>query len=596
MKKKFSRIIVTVIALLLNFVCIHGTYAHDFYVDSNHPKANDSNPGTGVSPWLTIQKSANKMVAGDTCYVKAGTYDERVQPRNSGQRNNFITYKAVGTVIMRGFYVDGKTHIRIIGFQITHSSHHPYSGLQLMWAHGCEILDNFIHHTYATGIWLHKKAPSNNVLIRGNTIAYTGCVPGREIGDMAIHITGDNNIVEYNDISHVGDFINIWGKHNIIRNNFFHDLFLSDYPDFKNSEGHHVDGVQYFSDTAGLLTRTLVENNFIQNTNVPHAHLIILQDEQNHGSSELIFRRNVAVRNGSYAVLADYQFDNFRFLHNTLVDMLNLQSPKATQCLQFRRGATGAKILNNIFYNSARSGGELYFVDSSSISGFYADYNLAYLSGSPSQVHGIYKDPRFINYSNNDFHLQSISPAIDAAGPITRTTNSGTGMNIGVTDAGYFTDGWGFAEGDYIRIGTKNFIRITGINYGNNTITVDSNISWNINDPVNLAYQGNGPDMGAYEYRTSGYQYNISIASPANGSTVDSPVQIQANIENEECVRYVIFYVNGIPVAKAEKSPYTYMLNPTGIKRGIYKIEARAHSFYADSILTRSSEIDLIVR
>jgi pectate lyase len=47
-----------------------------FYVATN---GNDSRPGTESRPWKTIQKAPDMVVAGDTTYVREGTYD-----RNSG--------------------------------------------------------------------------------------------------------------------------------------------------------------------------------------------------------------------------------------------------------------------------------------------------------------------------------------------------------------------------------------------------------------------------------------------------------------------------------------------------------------------------------
>src|SRR6187549_386423 len=37
---------------------------------------NNSNPGTSSQPWRTIAYAVPKMVAGDTTYVKGGTYSE----------------------------------------------------------------------------------------------------------------------------------------------------------------------------------------------------------------------------------------------------------------------------------------------------------------------------------------------------------------------------------------------------------------------------------------------------------------------------------------------------------------------------------------
>jgi hypothetical protein len=46
-----------------------------YYVAKN---GSNGNPGTITQPWLTIQYSANKVVAGDTVYVRSGTYNEQV--------------------------------------------------------------------------------------------------------------------------------------------------------------------------------------------------------------------------------------------------------------------------------------------------------------------------------------------------------------------------------------------------------------------------------------------------------------------------------------------------------------------------------------
>lgn len=51
-----------------------------------------------------------------------------------------------------------------------------------------------------------------------------GSVPGFEVGEIAIHIAGNSNLLEYNGISHVAVFTNVWGMNSILRNNYFHDL------------------------------------------------------------------------------------------------------------------------------------------------------------------------------------------------------------------------------------------------------------------------------------------------------------------------------------------------------------------------------------
>lgn len=56
-----------------------GTSAAAYYVSKN---GSDSNPGTEAKPWLTIQKAADTLVAGEIVYIKQGTYNERVIVKN----------------------------------------------------------------------------------------------------------------------------------------------------------------------------------------------------------------------------------------------------------------------------------------------------------------------------------------------------------------------------------------------------------------------------------------------------------------------------------------------------------------------------------
>ena len=62
-----------------------------FYVA---PGGDDTNPGTVARPWRTLHKAAQTLAAGDTVYIRAGTYRERVVPARSGSDGNPITYAA----------------------------------------------------------------------------------------------------------------------------------------------------------------------------------------------------------------------------------------------------------------------------------------------------------------------------------------------------------------------------------------------------------------------------------------------------------------------------------------------------------------------
>ncbi|MDL5501603.1 MAG: hypothetical protein QSU88_00135, partial [Candidatus Methanoperedens sp.] len=94
----------------------------------------DSNSGTLTSPWKTIQKAANILVAGDIVYVRGGTYRERVIAKNSGTNTNYITFVAYpgeipvidGTGLSFTYYdglfeTGGKSYINVDGFSFTNS-------------------------------------------------------------------------------------------------------------------------------------------------------------------------------------------------------------------------------------------------------------------------------------------------------------------------------------------------------------------------------------------------------------------------------------------------------------------------------------------
>src|SRR5579862_2291216 len=70
-----------------------GAHATIYYVATN---GNDTASGTTLSaPWLTINKAAKNMQPGDTTYVRAGIYRERIQPTRSGTGDSLrITYAA----------------------------------------------------------------------------------------------------------------------------------------------------------------------------------------------------------------------------------------------------------------------------------------------------------------------------------------------------------------------------------------------------------------------------------------------------------------------------------------------------------------------
>lgn len=66
------------------------TQGADYYVDANAAKGGD---GSDKAPYPTIQQAADVAQAGDTVFIKPGTYCETVKPKNSGKEGSPIMFR-----------------------------------------------------------------------------------------------------------------------------------------------------------------------------------------------------------------------------------------------------------------------------------------------------------------------------------------------------------------------------------------------------------------------------------------------------------------------------------------------------------------------
>lgn len=100
--------------------CIFSAFALDIFGAVYYTAANgdDSNPGTELLPWRTIQKAADTMGAGDTIIVRSGHYSERVSTKTSGLNEKRIFFKAEQNVIVSGFIIN-HAYITVDGFHVT---------------------------------------------------------------------------------------------------------------------------------------------------------------------------------------------------------------------------------------------------------------------------------------------------------------------------------------------------------------------------------------------------------------------------------------------------------------------------------------------
>lgn len=543
-----------------------------YYVDNSNPQAGDNNSGTSSKPWKTIRHATTKLLPGDVCFVKKGTYNENVTIAKSGSPDRFITYKAIGKVQMKGFKVEAN-YIRIMGFNIDSSSG---DGIMLNPGNNCEVWDNYIRGTKGFGIHLVRQGQGrlpHHVLIKSNTLAYCW-------GRKGIQLQGDNCLVEYNDIKYQDDSFNLWGKLNIIRNNHIHDCSEKYFP------GTHNDIVQTFSnfDPTILLNKACIENNFISDNRGPDAHCLMARDPNKRGSKDINFRFNIVKNIGSWTIHI-FDIPDIRIFNNIFTHVIKDQ-PKCA-CISYKAKAINGKVINNIFYDCPELGGTQsnYRLDNDCKTGFHADYNLTYRAGremsEPNVLNNV--NPLLVDPNNNDYHFKKNSPCIGTGGNLTKTVNSGTNQNIiKVEEAGFFHDGWEMTRGDEIRIGDNNPVIITNIDYAANTITVDCDMSWKANDKVYLTYNGRSPNRGPYNYKSNGnHDFEIAIKAPVNNALLGmGKITISADVTNKDEIAHVAFFVDGVPIAIDYTYPFWYKWDNTKYPIGEHTIETRAYTRY----------------
>jgi len=98
------------------FVCtvaLAGT-GTTYVVDRAAPGASDTNPGTEAEPFKTVQRAADAAKPGDTIYVMAGKYDERIKVKAGGTEGRHVAFMARPrrSVTVRGFDLQA-SYIRV---------------------------------------------------------------------------------------------------------------------------------------------------------------------------------------------------------------------------------------------------------------------------------------------------------------------------------------------------------------------------------------------------------------------------------------------------------------------------------------------------
>jgi parallel beta-helix repeat protein len=379
-----------------------------YYVDS--AKGNDSSPGTSeAKAFKTIQQANQKVAAGDTVYVKNGTYNENLIIKTSGQPNRWITFQAfpghrpyvIGS--QEAFRIEAN-YIKIIGFEITSKVENGIvaDGKQGV-SHHIQILKNVIHDSGCNGIGASR---SDYLLIEGNTTFRNAFTAPWQCSGISIY--------------HAVNFDDKPGFHNVIRGNI----------SYANENKVPQSGGQVVTDGNGIIVDDF---RYTQKEKNPQPNY----KEPKYRASTLV-ENNIVFDNGGRGIHV-FQSDKVVVRNNTAFH--NLRSNNLVGDLNAELNASfsdGSVFYNNIAY--ARDKSKATFVDNNS-KGNRWDYNLSYNGvvkvgkDRSNAVLGknnlINVDPLFVNpsivASKGNFRLKSNSPAL----------NSGTAKNAARTDIEY---------------------------------------------------------------------------------------------------------------------------------------------------------------
>lgn len=506
----------------------------NWYVNASAGPGGDGSSG---SPWNTFAAVAQASIsAGDVVWVSSGTYDEKFTVTKGGTSAAArITYIGTGATkpIIRGVAGGAVGYVALLNFQFTQAStSYAYPAFRLDGATGWLLQDNYFYQTYQTAIDLHFGTNNIYNVIRGNTFDQIGHFTGYEDGANLIQCYGSYNLIECNTFKTGNDRVYIISDHSIVRNNY----------DFGNQQAgeFHTDQVQAGKGGAYNSAYLFVTANWLADNRGSDAHNFLIQDSGGSGvvTNEVI-RQNVCLRTGS-AFLSAFQGTNkVRVYNNTVAyarsDATNLNGATVSFAAP---ASDDISIINTAWYNTNCAAG-WNVIASTNTTNFSADYNAVSGNGvlTGFGTHNVTADPLFVNPGADNYTLQSGSPLRNVATAV--TTADGDGVNstaLTVIDATGLCDGFGIADGDWIKIGSGEYVQISNVDYPTNVVTLANTRSWTSGDAV--VVRGTG-DISALPFNAAGYVYGGTLFLSS----------LTVTVPDSSIIRCVIPKISGIPQA-----------------------------------------------
>jgi len=421
LQRGIKKIRLSILVLFLFTAVQSPIFAASLYVS---PSGSDSNRGSIDSPWGNLNYAFSQLVAGDTLYMRGGTYavNSTLKVSHSGTENNLITITSYPgeTAILDGEYsvsgnhiifLENKKYITLKNFTVTRST---YYGVVVggSGSSGYIIFDNLtVTHTRASGIISIKSSHvtiSNNEITEATEWGQDESISiynshNVEVAHNHVHHNGNNGNMNSDDDQHnngIGIDIKDACSHVKVHHNYVHDMLTngiyidsrgySDDIKIYNNKVHHCgdNGITMASETGkGILSNVLVYNNIVYEcTNGINMGYSNMPPNAFHDVTLV----NNTVMNSIYA--------NFKF--STVGGTPDLHTERVI-------------VANNISWGAPK--GSFYYEQGTDLSQYTITTNIDDLKGNIRSLNSIGIKPIFIDETNKNYHLAPGSSGIDLA-------------------------------------------------------------------------------------------------------------------------------------------------------------------------------------
>lgn len=314
------------------------------------PLGSDSNNGSATSPFLTVQKALDTVQAGQTIYLRSGTYTGLNTFKSSGTEGKYITIKnyptekpyLTATANTDGaiFALDGNDYIKIEGLEIGDFSSQQAYGILLNADENHIIIRNNNIHNIATtkpgendngeanAILCYAEGKTeelsiNNICIENNEVHHntTGWCESVSVTGNAKYINIINNTVH--DNTNIG--IDFYG------NAGYCPVKALDQPRYGVAAGNEVYGsICSYAECAGLYVdgaRDIVLENNICHDNMYGIEIGSEELQADYPVKNIIARNNLVYKNSAGGIRlggydkskTGYVMDS-KIINNTIVN------------------------------------------------------------------------------------------------------------------------------------------------------------------------------------------------------------------------------------------------------------------------------------